>query len=304
MAEFPADWDIFEEDEFATHDVSGQLEDPMAVSTLLKLDKNGKSTGVFRLALSGGGIVDIPIPATDILHKPPPTIADMVIKLSFRADKLTIATNSATSYWRDLLALLRSTVATVTDLNGDTISSDSLISYLDDLAKSEDKSTLGASIRFAVAASEDGALQLEVQSLPMQARYLTKAALKRDNCVSVLQGFFPLHADMFAGSNPGGPIPLFFAPDRNATLGRILNNPDQLRDDIATLNSIFFRMEHMTVEEAHTYLQGKARAAKGKQLFPPFMGPPSKRARTAQASYAETGINIYYVYHNSHRTPL
>jgi hypothetical protein len=126
----------------------------------------------------------------------------------------------------------------------------------------------------------------------MQARYLTKAALKRDNCVSVLQGFFPLKADMFAGRNPGGPVPNFFAVDRDATYAQMLNNPDAIRDDIATLNACFFRMEHMTVEEAHNYLQGKARAAKGFQIFPPFTGPPSKRARLTPASYNETGSSF------------
>jgi hypothetical protein len=289
MDELPTDWDIYHEGDFATYNQDALLDTDMAVTTLLRLDKDGRSTGNYKLSLSGGGVIDIPIPVTDILFSPPELLRDMIIKLSFRADKLNIAMNSTTSFWRDLLALLRSTVASVTDIAGDPISSDPLISYLDDLAKSEDKSTAGASIRFAVAASETATLQLEVQSLPMQARYLTKAALKRDNCVSVLQGFFPLKADMFEGSNPGGPIPVFFAPDRDATLAKIMSNPEQLHEDISALNASFFRMEHLTVEEAHKYLQGKARAAKGVQSFPPFTGPPAKRSRLAQASYAETG---------------
>ena len=295
MASFPADWDVHDEKDFATFNQNEPLDADLSVMTLLKLDNAGKSTGVYKISLSGGGVVDIPIPVTDILHEPPPSVADMVIKLSVRADKINIAQNSTTSFWRDLLVLLRSNTASVTDLSGDAIPSDTLIDYLDDLAKTE-KSTDGASIRFAVAGSEDSKLQLEVQSLPMQARYLTKAALRRDNCVCVLQGFFPLKADMVADSNPGGPVPSFFAADRDAAYARILSNPDRIRDDIATLNASFYRMEHMTVEEAHRYLQGRARAAKGFQIFPPSTGPPSKRARTAPANYDETGTGWSHIY--------
>jgi len=288
MADFPRDWDVHEDKDFATFSMDIPLEADMSVMTLLKLDKTGRSTGVYKIALAGGGVVDIPIPVTDILHEPPLSVANMVIKLSIRADKINIALNSTTSFWRDLLVLLRSSTASVTTISGDPIPSDTLIEYLDELSKTE-KSTAGASIRFAVAGSEDSNLQLEIQSLPMQARYLTKAALKRDNSVSVLQGFFPLKADMFAGQNPGGPVPSFFAVERDAVYAQLLNNPDPIRDDIATLNACFIRMEHLTVDEAHRYLQGKARAAKGFQIFPPFTGPPLKRARLMPDSYNETG---------------
>jgi hypothetical protein len=257
MADFPTDWDVFPVTEFATFHQEDRLEDPMGMTTLLKLGPDGKSTGIFKVILFGGGVVDIPIPVTDILHEPPPRIASMVIKLSVRADKTNIAQNSTTSAWRDLLTLLRGKSATVTDLNGDKISSESLVKYLEGLAGSQDKNTDGASIRWAVAGSEDGGLQLEVQSLPTQARYLTKAALRKDNCVSVLQGFFPLKMDRFAGQDPGGPVPVFFAEDRDAALAWILQNPDQLRTDIATLNASFFRMEHLSVEDAHKTYRGR-----------------------------------------------
>ena len=294
MADFPTDWDVFPVTEFATFHQEDRLEDPMGMTTLLKLGPDGKSTGIFKVILFGGGVVDIPIPVTDILHEPPPRIASMVIKLSVRAEKTNIAQNSTTSAWRDLLTLLRGKSATVTDFNGDPISSETLVKYLEGLAGSQDKNTDGASIRWAVAGSEDGGLQLEVQSLPTQARYLTKAALRKDNCVSVLQGFFPLKMDRFAGQDPGGPVPVFFAEDRDAALAWILQNPDQLRTDIATLNASFFRMEHLSVEDAHKYLLGKARPAKGVPIFPSFMGPPAKKPRQTLATPRETGrINIY-----------
>jgi hypothetical protein len=134
MAEFPTDWDVFPVNEFATFHQENRLEDPMGMVTLLKLGPDGKSTGIFKVVLFGGGIIDIPIPVTDILHEPPPRLASMVIKLSVRADKTNIALNSTTSPWRDLLTLLKGKSATVTDLNGDPISSESLVKYLEGLA--------------------------------------------------------------------------------------------------------------------------------------------------------------------------
>ena len=179
MASFPTDWDIFPEDVFDTYTQNEPLESPMGMTTLIKLDRNGRSTGVFKVILFGGGIVDIPIPVADILHEPPPHIADCVIKLSVRTDRVTIALNSTTSAWRDLLALLRGTSASVTDLNGDPVSADPLIQYLHSLATSTEKCTDGASIRWAIAAAEDNMLQLEIHSLPVQAASLRKPPSRR-----------------------------------------------------------------------------------------------------------------------------
>ncbi|MFN9942206.1 MAG: hypothetical protein ACK56I_22310, partial [bacterium] len=93
MADFPTDWDVFPVNEFATFHQENRLEDPMGMVTLLKLGPDGKSTGIFKVVLFGGGIVDIPIPVTDIIHEPPPRLASMVIKISVRADKTNIALN-------------------------------------------------------------------------------------------------------------------------------------------------------------------------------------------------------------------
>jgi hypothetical protein len=59
--------------------------------------------------------------------------------------------------------------------------------------------------------------------------------------------------------------------------------------DIATLNASFYRMEHLSVEDAHKYLLGKARPAKGVSIFPFSMGPPAKKPRQSLATPRETG---------------
>jgi hypothetical protein len=289
MAEFPPDWDIYEERDFATFNRARDLQTPLAASTLIRLNDEGRSMGIFRIILFGGGILNIDIPVSDVLPDPPPSVANQIITLSARADKLAIASNSTTSSWRDLLVLLDAGIAKMLNPDSTAASPDPMIRFLHDHANSSDKSTVGVSIRWAVAVDRSGDHNLEIQSLPTQARYLTKANLKQDNSVSVLLGSFPLCVDLFQGQNPGGPVPLFFAADRDKASDQISKNPDAVRADIAAVNATLLHMEHLSLAEAHAYLQGRARAAKGVSAYPNLSGPPTKRPRTAATMARETG---------------
>jgi hypothetical protein len=88
-------------------------------------------------------------------------------------------------------------------------------------------------LRWAVAAVNASEVVLELQSLPTNARYLTKPNLKADNTDSVLVSTFKLNADLFDGESISGPVPLIFAPDREATLAAFAANPDTLHGDIS-----------------------------------------------------------------------
>ena len=137
-----------------------------------------------------------------------------------------------------------------------------------------------------------------MQALPGQAKNLNaKANIRGDNAVSVLLGHFPLNADLFAGPNPAGPVPLFFAPHPERTLQLLNENPEDLRHDISLINSQLLHMEHLSVAEAHAYLQSRARAAKGSTAFPHIPGPPTKKQRTAAGPFAPTGKFLHPVKH-------
>lgn len=277
MAAFPTQWDIHDDADFATFNQEDQSNAPMGLATLMRLDLEGRSIGVYKACIFGGGIIDLNLRVNQLLQAPPADIADLTVRLSVRADRANIALNATTSAWRDLLLLLRSNAVIVLDQGGAIVSAAPIIRYLEAHASNANVeiSREGSSIRWAVAVNNEGNIQLELQCLPIQARYLTKEALKRDNCVSVLLGTFPLNVDMFMGKNPGGPVPIFFAEDRDRAHAQITANPELLRTDIATVNAQFLCMEHVSMEEAHTYLQGRARTAKGKQAFPPAPGPPN-----------------------------
>ena len=101
---------------------------------------------------------------------------------------------------------------------------------------------------------------------------------------------------MFEGQDPGGPVPLFFTPDRTRARERMHANQEQLRKDISSINATILRMEHMSLEEAYRYLQGKARAARGVMAFPPIMGPPTRKRKQSPATPRETGTALASVF--------
>ena len=294
MSLFPTDWDIYEDDDFATFDRKDTHDSPMGACTLIRLGADGRSLGIFRIVAYGGGTIEIDIPVRHVLPDPPPHLADLIIRLSAKADGLIFPHNATTAAWRDLLQLLLSATVTLLDQEGTTIDANPLIAFLNGHTASSDRSTVGVSFRWAVAVGPTGEHRLELQSLPTQARYLSKANLKQDNSVSVLLGSFPLEVELFAGPHPAGPVPLIFTANRDKAVEQLRQNPDPLRADIAAVNATLLQMEHLTLEEANSYLQGRARAAKGTQAYPPRAVPPAKKQRTTQATARDTGNPSLY----------
>lgn len=290
MTAFPADWDIYEDKDFAVFSRVGHDPDhPLSANTLIRLGPDGRGLGIFRIVVFGGQPLDIAVPIRDIIHEPPQHLSDLVIHFAARVDKLGLLQNGTTSAWRDLLALLQASAVRVSSSDGTAADALQLIQYLNEHATSTEKSTVGASVRWAVAVDTSGEHYLGLQSLPTQARYLTKANLKQDNAVSVLLKSFPLAVDLFTGKNLGGPVPLLFADDRDRVNQIIHRHQIPLRDDIAAVNAALLHMEHLSLDEAHAYLQGRARAAKGIPAYPAQSEPPAKRPRTNQDRDRETG---------------
>ena len=79
----------------------------------------------------------------------------------------------------------------------------------------------------------------------------------------------PLRADLFNGALVSGPVPILFDADQDADFKGLMEHAGDTLGDLHALNSRFFVMEHLTMAEALTYLQGPAKKAKGKRAFPP-----------------------------------
>jgi len=266
MAAFPPVWQIHRDSEFPSILLLPLADAGTTVHTLIKLGDNHRSTGTFRLGFSGSSGVTAHFSMARVLANPPPDLANIVLTYSAKLEDVTPPVNSMATPWRDLGDLLkdRSVLPGAGPDQGTVLKV--MISALNLLPK--DKQGVGTSLRWAVAGTPQGTLQLELQALPSPARLLTKNNLKGDNAVSVLVCRIPLHAELFDGSSHAGPVPLLFSPDRKAARVALDKKPGLAHNDIMAVNDRFIHAEHLSLAEAVAYLQApKARGAKGYRMF-------------------------------------
>ena len=292
MASFPTDWEVHPAENFASYAVDELVDSPLGVNMLMLLDQDNRSAGSYKLSLFGGGIIEASYPLGNIIPDLPPQFEQLYVHSHFKAHRIVTVANACSTAWRDLDILLQErTLSLYNDADTEPEDPAPLIKYLQDQKAA--KTGVGASLRFGIAAGPDKKIRLEVQSLPAPSKSLNaKANLRTDNAVSVLLGYFPVNADLFAGNNPGGPVPLFFAPDPARALAAMNANPDAYRYDIGLINSQILHCEHLSLDEAQTYLQARARAAKGTPAFPLSTAPPAKKPRLHASTAAATGDKL------------
>jgi hypothetical protein len=117
--------------------------------------------------------------------------------------------------------------------------------------------------------------------LPTRAKSLNKSNLKADNCVNIQVARIPFKVELFNGDLAAGPVPILFSSDRAATINGLMEHADTALEDLGKLNSRFYFMEHLSMEEALTYLADPARKAKGKITYhlPPLRTSRRQRSR-------------------------
>lgn len=298
MAQFPPDWQLFPESEYATFHRAPLEDTGTGLNVLVPFSAAGRAGGAFRIDLFGSEGFTVKFPLAKVMADLPPDLKDIQVELAHTLEDITPPANLTTTAWEDAEDMYKKRVLILSMPDGSPVPEAALLAYL--RAPSSDKSCLGASFRWAVAGTSGPSLQLELQSLPTQARFLTKPNLKADNCVSVLIVKFAVNADLFDGISHAGPVPIIFTPDRTATAAALAAFPASLHDDISAVNNHFLTMEHLTLTEAVAYLQkGKARRAMGAPTFildtlTGTAGPsqPPKKARFNQIPAMDTGRNF------------
>ena len=74
--------------------------------------------------------------------------------------------------------------------------------------------------------ADGGKLELQLQGLPLPARFLTSEVPYRgDNVHVIVLASIPLNADLFDGQLHAGPVPLLFSSHKEETLASLLANP-------------------------------------------------------------------------------
>jgi len=292
MADPDESWALYPLSEFAAYAAPAAQDDRLAFSLLMCLSAQHKFTGAFRFCLFGGGELSVTIPLDEALYPTPPEFSTLTLIIATSPRDIILQQNSAASAWIDVVDMLRDKSALL--VNTDDVVEDHtpLVDYL--LSPASKKANLGASIRWMVAARPDCLLTLELQLLPVPARMLNKQNLRQDNAVSVLLKSFRIRSTMFSSDDVRGPVPLLFAPDREAAAAALQTDARGVLADIRLLNERILCTEHLSLQEAVAYMQGRHRVAKGYPVFPCTAPPaaPPKRPRIQAPEDSSTGTYL------------
>jgi hypothetical protein len=292
MAAFPPDWDVDDIDDYESFHLGPAEDQELCARLLLPLSSDGRATGAFRILLFGLGKFTVEMPLTRVFTPLPTAFSGMDIVATFQVDGMSPQPNSVATPWCDVLDLLRDKSAVLQDKGKEIVDSTSLIQHFTDAAAK--KANLGASFRWALAVSSGGAMQYELQLLPVPPKLLVKQNLKQDNAVSVLLLDIPVTMDLFKDPLVSGPVPHLFVDDREKCRDMLQGDISGLLDDVRVMNRRFLVMEHLTLVEAVEYVTGRHRAAKGVPAFTVTGAPepPAKRLRHSSAASSDSGTYI------------
>ena len=294
MARIFDEWQFYDANHFHTFARSvPATDDTRGMDVLMALNDDGSPTGDFRVCISGWEQFAAHLPLVNILPDLPQEEANTYIFIGASAADVSPPINSTATPWRDLEDMLNSKAVLFTNLQGELVENNTLLPFL---AASGDNVTLrGAAIRWAVAVSPSGQIQLQLQGLPSPAKFLNSAQFNGDNSVSVLLGTYDLQTDMSVTQMFRGPVPLLFAANQELARDGVIADPANVFRGVHEINNRFLLMEHLTLGEAVKYLQSKKpRQANGVSVFA-SQPEPTKRPRPT-AGGAETGRNFSLSY--------
>jgi hypothetical protein len=277
-APFPANWLVFPTAEFETFNNNNMADAGRGIQILLKLDRRHKATTDFKICLFGGDDIRARISLTALFSSLPPMFHGLHIELSCPNEFATPPPDSTVTPWVDLETLIKTGVVTLADTNKDQVAEGPFMEFLQHTVRGAP--LCPASLRWAVAVSPEGDMQLELQFLPLKAKKLNRGAPWGENSVSILLGAIPLLAEKFEGPEVLGPVPLFFSDQREAAFESLDRNPETVAEDLRNFNLRFLHMEHLSLEEMDAHLEKKSRPARGTPAFPRTVPATNKKART------------------------
>ncbi len=287
---FPADWQIHVGDTFEAFEIGNTADTDRGLVVLSKLDDNHRIIG-FRIVFFGPDELKVRIPLNTVVLALPDAFNHQYLELICPLSYANPDQDRTATEWVDLGQLITDGVATVTDENEDEVSDKPLMAILQ--MPGTEKQCLGASVRWAVVGTSQGTLELQLQCLPMQGKYLQKKThFKGDNTVSVALGSIPMNAELFDNKTAKGPVPLLFSQNPEAALAFLHSNPNVILEDINDVNASFLIHENLSLSDAHAYLRKKHRSAKGRPAFQPDKQPSAKRVRVEAGPSMDSGTYL------------
>jgi hypothetical protein len=159
----PVEWDILPDDEFGGH-LAPESTRPLTAVVLLQTDGGAKADNNFRVALGGSELLVYKGPVSSFLSLEEEDNTSISIQ-SWPRD-IQLAYNSMCGGWFDLEHGIAAQDITVTPVaQGD----DAGNVFRAKLAQDNSRSAVGAAFRWAVNASFQGKLELQLQCLPLPA---------------------------------------------------------------------------------------------------------------------------------------
>ena len=204
-----------------------------------------------RISLSGSVLLCAHTPLNSILTLPAP-----VDSYSFQYDvplqDAIPRPNMTTSEWLDFATLLRRRTILVFDDTGTQVEVDKILPLLTEVGTR--KTVVGASLRWAVAATPAGHLVLRLQALPLPAS-LIPPNMTVDNTVTTSIMDFPLVTELFDGSYLSGPVPTMFSTDPVAARAALAADPRAAHALIVRVHKRFLLMEQQDTAAVTWYLR-------------------------------------------------
>ena len=284
---FPADWQIHLEQDFENFDTGHTVDTNRGLLVLARLDETHRIAG-FRIVFFGPDELKVRIPLNTVVLALPDAFDHQYLELICPLRYANPDQDRTTTDWVDLGQLITDGIATVTDEDGEEVSDRPLLAILQ--MPGTEKQCMGASVRWAIVGTSQGTLELQLQCLPMQGKYIQKKThFKGDNTVSVALGSIPMNVELFDNKNAKGPVPLLFSQNPEAALAFLNSNPNVILADINAVNASFLIHENLSLADAHAYLRKKHRSAKGRAAFPPDKQPSAKRVRVEAGPSMDSG---------------
>jgi hypothetical protein len=163
--DFPPLWDVFSHDDFEL--ASPRDPGELGVELMVQARANGRMLDHHKLTLGGSLLLEavfpvkVIMPAFNTSNSPA-----WKIKYAVWPRDVKLRRNMSTSYWTDMREIISANDARVLGEQDEAVDSKVYLDYVDQL---QDKSLSTFSVRWAVCASEDGTMQLQLQALPAAA---------------------------------------------------------------------------------------------------------------------------------------
>ncbi len=160
VMEFPAEWAVFQADEFDT--AAPRSHGKAVMELMIQARPNRRLLDHFRIATGGSEILEARFQLTDIISNA--ELDGVTAQFQFRGRDANLHRNMTTSEWLDMYGLIKSNELKLETAGGELIKAEKVLSILDMMTGARLKSAV---IRTCTTVGLDGKMELELQALPL-----------------------------------------------------------------------------------------------------------------------------------------